>query len=263
MDMVAPTITQELTDKVLTASVKARRHSYREEEPSLAQLHLTNMRLHGRENDLKLLNSKLRDLNKVQSSDATTNNSDVIKPRPQLLLVAGASGTGKSALVHRGLRDPSQRMGMVFAGGKFDLNHAALPLSAFVDAMSALTKKIAMHENVTKIRKAIHHEFGVDTMLLARAMPGCKALFVTSEDVDLDGSCRSSVGGSSIGESSRSAGQGGRTRSYNKRNRRVTVEGKEALSRLQYAIRRLLKVICTNLKGVVLFIDDLQVRVYV
>mmetsp|Transcript_23906 Transcript_23906/g.51720 ORF Transcript_23906/g.51720 Transcript_23906/m.51720 type:complete len:140 (+) Transcript_23906:668-1087(+) len=28
--------------------------------------------------------------------------------------------------------------------------------------------------------------------------------------------------------------------------------------RLQYAIRRLLKVICTNLKGVVLFIDDLQ-----
>ena len=34
--------------------------------------------------------------------------------------------------------------------------------------------------------------------------------------------------------------------------------GKESISQLHYAIRRLLKIICSNLKGVILFIDDLQ-----
>ncbi len=34
--------------------------------------------------------------------------------------------------------------------------------------------------------------------------------------------------------------------------------GKESIAQMQYAIRRLLKIICSNLKGVILFIDDLQ-----
>ena len=34
--------------------------------------------------------------------------------------------------------------------------------------------------------------------------------------------------------------------------------GKESISQVHYAIRRLLKTICSYLKGVVLFIDDLQ-----
>ena len=34
--------------------------------------------------------------------------------------------------------------------------------------------------------------------------------------------------------------------------------GKGAASKLQYAIKRLLRIICTTVRGVVLFIDDLQ-----
>lgn len=34
--------------------------------------------------------------------------------------------------------------------------------------------------------------------------------------------------------------------------------GKGAASKLQYAIKRLLRIICTHVRGVVLFIDDLQ-----
>ena len=34
--------------------------------------------------------------------------------------------------------------------------------------------------------------------------------------------------------------------------------GKESISQMHYAIRRLLKIICSTLKGVILFIDDLQ-----
>ena len=39
----------------------------------------------------------------------------------------------------------------------------------------------------------------------------------------------------------------------------LTLAGKESISRMHYAVRRLLKIICSHLKGVVvLFIDDLQ-----
>ena len=39
----------------------------------------------------------------------------------------------------------------------------------------------------------------------------------------------------------------------------LTLAGKESVSRVHYAVRRLLKIICSYLKGpVVLFIDDLQ-----
>ena len=34
--------------------------------------------------------------------------------------------------------------------------------------------------------------------------------------------------------------------------------GKESISQMHYAVRRLLKIICSNLKGTILFIDDLQ-----
>ena len=39
---------------------------------------------------------------------------------------------------------------------------------------------------------------------------------------------------------------------------KTTLAGKESISRMHYAVRRLLKIICSSLKAVVLFIDDLQ-----
>jgi hypothetical protein len=42
--------------------------------------------------------------------------------------------------------------------------------------------------------------------------------------------------------------------------RTLSLVGKEAIARLQYAIRGLLRIMCIHLNGVVLFIDDLQVR---
>jgi len=41
-------------------------------------------------------------------------------------------------------------------------------------------------------------------------------------------------------------------------NRLNLLVGKESISRMHYAVRRLLKIICSQFKGVVLFIDDLQ-----
>lgn len=74
--------TQKLSDQVLRASAveSSNRRKLVRQRTTLAQLHLANMKLHGREDDLKLLKSKL-----VKLDDDS---------RPELLLVSGVSGTG-------------------------------------------------------------------------------------------------------------------------------------------------------------------------
>jgi hypothetical protein len=225
--------TRQLSDKVVKAAEDARRGSNLHRTTSLAQLRLVNMRLHGREDDIKLLKSKLVEL-KNRSADTGGEGK-----RPELILVSGVSGTGKSALVMRGVRDQAQKMGLVFTGGKFDLNHTALPLSAFTDAMSSLAKHVMSDEgNMQKIQNDIKGAaIGEDDlMLLARVLPGCEDLLTSSG--------KGAVRPKSLVEEEDISG-----------------DGREAVRRVQYAIRRLLKVICSNLNGVVLFIDDLQVSI--
>lgn len=141
--------------------------------------------------------------------------------------MSGISGAGKSALVTKGLKDPSTKMGIVFASGKFDLNNTALPLSAFSDAMTSITKQLgdARVGIESDIKQAFDEE---DMMHVVKALPGCKELFPVDKTTIV--------------------------------NQRSAASGKDAIASLQYAIRRLLKIVCTHLKGVVLFIDDLQVR---
>ena len=130
---------------------------------------------------------------------------------------------------YTGIRDPAQKMGINFTSGKFDLNNTSLPLSAFVDAMASLTSIIIDGNKIKEIHGDIEESFAEDdALLLVRALPGCEKLFTLHKD-DTD------------------------------HNHDKSLVGKEAISRLQYAIRRLLKIICTHLNGLVLFIDDLQV----
>ena len=210
---------EDLSNMVAKAAKQAR-GTNKVTAMSLARLNVANMKLHGREDDMKVLESKLLDL---KNNDDNSSS----KKLPELVLISGVSGTGKSALVMRGLRDPSTKMGTAFAGGKFDLNNAALPLSAFIDATSVLTKHVIEVGMGDEIQSDINATFAEEDMiLLVKALPGCEALLPIQKDDEL------------------------------KKNRRLS--GKEAVSRLQYAIRKLLKIICTNLKGAVLFIDDLQ-----
>ena len=143
---------------------------------SLAQLKLANMRLHGREEDLKYLKTKLRNLVKRDKANADkTNDCNVIAMPPELVLVSGVSGVGKSVLVVRGLRDPAESAGVAFAGGKFDLYNVWVPLQAFGDAMLALTSHVMKQSCVDKIKGDIEQAFGEDDTIV-RAMPGRCAL---------------------------------------------------------------------------------------
>ncbi|KAL9182970.1 hypothetical protein ACHAXT_004249 [Thalassiosira profunda] len=145
------------------------------------------------------------------------------------ILVAGVSGVGKSALVARGLKNPALKMGVAFASGKFDLNKNALPFSAFAGALSELTKHVMAQKNAGKIKADVKEKLGDDALVIRGSIQGCGELF--SSDETESNPQQEDLGGG----------------------------GKEAVNRLQYAIRRLMKIVCTNLEGgVVLFIDDLQ-----
>jgi excinuclease UvrABC ATPase subunit len=67
------------------------------------------MKLHGREDDMKLLRSKLLELKKRGKEDSN-NSSSTDTSLPELIFISGISGTGKSALVMKGVRDPAQKM---------------------------------------------------------------------------------------------------------------------------------------------------------
>jgi len=231
--------TQHLANIVVTAAQSSRKNN--NQSANIAQLRVSNMKLHGRNDDVKLLRRKLRELAKKKDGDEEDGAKNHVG---EMILVSGTSGTGKSALIREGLGDHAANRGHTFASGKFE-DKLLRPLSAFSDAMARLAKYITVEHNktgglsvATLIRDKIQNEFDrEDVEQLQRVLPGCEELLGTQGSAG-------DVSGSKLGTA--------------KRRVNLALAGKESISQMHYAIRRLLKVVCSYLKGVVLFIDDLQ-----
>ncbi len=123
--------TRDLANSVVIAAKNSRKIN--KHAANIAQLRLSNLKLHGRDDVIKLLRSKFRELAKVNDEnvdkkDAAQNNrrhADESNHHNQstnnnLILVSGISGTGKSALIRKGLGDPAAKNAYAFASGKFD-----------------------------------------------------------------------------------------------------------------------------------------------
>ncbi len=250
--------TRQLADTVITAARNSRKISTH--AINIAQLRISNMNLHGRDDEVKLLRRKLRELAKKKDDDkldAPQNNGQNDEENPNerstnsnLILVSGTSGTGKSTLIHKGLGDPAAKYGYAFVSGKFD-EKLLRPLSAFSDAMASLAKYIVVENDDKKgessistlIRDRIRYEFNEeDVEQLRRVLPGCAKLLGAQRP----SLCSLSSGADAVLVSRASSS------SLNH------LAGKESISQIHYAIRRFLKIICLTLKGVILFIDDLQ-----
>ena len=208
----------ELRDVVVEAADSHKRLvRQRQSSMTLSTLRLSDMKLHGRDDDIKLLCSKL---------------DSILDIKRELILVAGSPGVGKSYLVTKGLKEPAEKRGIVFASGKFDLNSYSLPYSAFAQALCALAKQVMSSSNACKIKLDIHDALGTEDMqVIATALPGCELFFsFEGGPTCLARRRRSSAG--SMGSSVNSENEIGLTISSN---------GKEAINRMNYAVRRLMK----------------------
>ena len=237
--------TCDLRDAVIDATDTHKRLiRQRQSSTTLATLRLSDMELHGRNDDIVLLTSKLANITKD------------MKQQRELILVSGTPGVGKSYLVNKAVQIPAVKRGIIFAMGKFDLNsYCQVPYSAFGQALADLSKQVAAmmdNEKKKKIKLDIQNVLGNEDMeIIATSLPGCESFFsliVGEGHKRRRSSNASSVG--SVGSSSSIHDQDQTTPSST---------GREAINRLHYAIRRLMKAICSNLEeGCVIFIDDLQ-----
>ena len=122
--------TQHLADIVVTAAESSQKIN--NQIFNIAQLRVSNMQIHGRDDDIKLLRSKLRDL--AEKKDVGDEEYAAKSRAGEMVLVSGTSGTGKSTLIRKGLGDHAAKCGCIFASGKLeDKLHS--PLSAFSDAI--------------------------------------------------------------------------------------------------------------------------------
>jgi len=156
--LVEESSARQLADVVVTAAQSSRKTNTG--AANIAQLRLSNLKLHGRDEDIKILRSKLREFVKKKKNDeedAAQNNErhdeSNLRLKSQstknnIILVSGTSGTGKSTLIRKGLGEPAAKSGYAFASGKID-EKLLRPLSAFSDAMASLAKHI-MVENYEK-----------------------------------------------------------------------------------------------------------------
>jgi len=96
------------------------------------KLHLPE-RLYGREQEIEILLQSFERISGVFSNSPDSDHQAVRSAKAELLLVSGAAGAGKSALVHEIHRPVAARQGY-FIQGKFDQFQQDIPYSAFIQA---------------------------------------------------------------------------------------------------------------------------------
>ncbi|MGK3992146.1 AAA family ATPase [Sorangium sp. So ce1024] len=120
-------------------------------------------RLYGRERELEALSAAF--------------DRVVAQGRPELVLVAGYSGIGKSSLVAE-LRGPVARERGSFLSGKFEKLKRDTPYHAVLQALRGLAREIlgASEEQLERWRQRLREALGPDGRLLADVLPEVELL---------------------------------------------------------------------------------------
>jgi predicted ATPase/GAF domain-containing protein len=97
--------------------------------------------------------------------------------KPELLLVSGVSGVGKSSLVHELLRPLARERGL-FAEGKFDQYARDIPYSTMVQAFGALAIDLLAGDDEQRASwaRAIQEALGANARLVTDLLPSLKLL---------------------------------------------------------------------------------------
>ena len=164
-------------------------------------------KLYGREEELSILLSKFE---------------EVANGKQELVLVAGYSGTGKSALIHEIHKPITQKAGY-FVEGKFDQYQRDVPYFAILQAFEELIDILLGESNtrLSTIRKDIREAVGEEGKVLTEVLPSLELLIGPQSDVPKLG-------------------------------------GNESKNRFNYVYKRFANSLSKKEYPVVIFIDDLQ-----
>ena len=173
-----------------------------------ARLHFSETILYGRDEEIVSLRESYE---QVQASK-----------QPEIILLKGYAGTGKSVLANT-LQDVTSSNGF-YISGKFEEMGSSRPYSAIVDAFANLCKMISTSKQADVIKLDLQNAIGMgDILILGRILPEIFSLFPT----DLSKSVHD-------------------------------MKTEWGFERLKRAFRHLVKVVSNNDITLVLFIDDLQ-----
>ncbi|HRI64907.1 MAG TPA: AAA family ATPase [Polyangium sp.] len=120
-------------------------------------------RLYGREREIEAL---------IGAFERVVGHGADASGRPELLLISGPSGIGKSAVVQELYRPVTGRRGY-FIAGKFDQFHGAAPYSAFVQAFQELVHQVLAESEarLNAVREELLSALGNNAALLLEILP--------------------------------------------------------------------------------------------
>jgi histidine kinase len=194
-----------------------------------------SVQLYGREDEQETLTAVY---NRFQQRILEPNNSSTAPS--ELILIHGASGTGKSALVEHSLAKMSKCDGFYYVTSAFDqLMHLQQPHSAFVDVLTAYIGLIQERNEIPSFRRVMEqlNDTIEEIDILVKMIPSLTHLMLNpaaSARIELEKN-----------EKETTAWIG----SHN---------SKEATSRFKYAFRQFLRAISTYMGPTILVLEDVH-----
>ena len=190
----------------------------------------------------------------AQDNDANSDmdfadlaNVDVTETFPEIAMVHGRSGAGKTVFIQNTLRAHRK----FFLQGKFDLHaRSARPYAAFCDAFADLAAQIMDLPDSWEVQKALVDAVGDDgAVVICDLIPSLEDILEPTRNNN---------------RSSGSGGAGGLDDSDSITSTAIMMldtdveAGPDELNRLQYMLRKMIGAVGTPERPVVLFLDDLH-----
>jgi predicted ATPase len=141
------------------------------------RLDLSDKDLFERENEIKILQDSLE---RITHDEGT----------PELLLVTGASGTGKSCLINAALKNRTRHeKGGLFIHGKFDQfsSKGSSSFSAALEALNELCELLDRHKDRVELVQSIKQALGNEAGRLSTFIPGLRDLLDDEEQKEHGG----------------------------------------------------------------------------